>query len=353
MISGSFAGMEHALRNLSKNLKETGAEVVIFTNHEMVKHYSCIKDIKTYNLGKYKKGDKITTRYNLHQISKRLKNYMQKENLDVLHLHSDTSIITYNMIRRKISMPFVISLRGTDVKSFQNSKSFLYKVFTKPTITEMFKKSQLITTVTDDKEIINLLKKFNKNIVIIPNGVDSKLFKPEKNITQKNNVILFAGRYMETKGIIEIINIAKKLPQYEFWFVGAGPLKKKIIGKNIKDLGFQSQKNLMKLYNQVSICIFPSWHEAFGNTRLEAMSCGKAIIATNIGFSEYMEDKKNSILIPTKDENALNDAIIDLMKNDNKRKRIGKKARKKALMYSWRNVAKIYIDTLKKSISNI
>jgi len=78
------------------------------------------------------------------------------------------------------------------------------------------------------------------------------------------------------------------------------------------------------------------------------MACGKAVIATPLGFSEYIENGKDGIIIPAKDEKSLKDAIVDLMTNEKKRKMLEKNARKKALKYSWDNVAKQYMRVFKE-----
>ncbi len=133
-------------------------------------------------------------------------------------------------------------------------------------------------------------------------------------------------------------------------FAGKGELDRLIMGRNIKNLGFKTTEELVNLYNQAEICIFPSYREGFPLSGLEAMSCGRAVIATPLGFSEYIENGKDGIIIPAKDENALKNAIIDLMTNEKKRKMLEKNARKKALKYSWENVAKQYLKMFKRVV---
>ena len=95
------------------------------------------------------------------------------------------------------------------------------------------------------------------------------------------------------------------------------------------------------------ICVLPSYYESFGITGLEAIACQRAVIATPLGFSEYIENGKDGIIIPAKDEGALKNAIVDLMTNEKKRKKLEKNARKKALKYSWDKVAKKYLEIYK------
>jgi len=69
-----------------------------------------------------------------------------------------------------------------------------------------------------------------------------------------------------------------------------------------------------------------------------------------LGFSEYIENGKDGIIIPAKDEKALKNAIINLMENTPKRKKLEKNARKKALKYSWSKVAKQYLKVFREVI---
>ncbi len=238
----------------------------------------------------------------------------------------------------KCKIPFIVTFHSEE--DVNNFKKFMCYMPNGP---------KLMTSVSKH-QIQNLQEKHKKKTAIILNGVNSRIFKPLKNTKQKRNVVLFAGRFIGWKGIKEIIHIAKQLPKYEFWFAGQGPLANEIKGKNIKNLGFKTTEELVKLYNQTTICIFPSWNEPFGLVGLEAMSCGKAVIATPLGFSEYIKNGKEGIIIPAKNESALKNAIVDLMINEKKRKILEKNARKKALKYSWNKIAKQYLKVFEEVI---
>lgn len=347
ILSKGFAGMERSFGYLLENLEKQGIELVIFTNQEMIGYYSKTINGKIYSLGDYPNKNRLLARYSFYKIARKLKTILKNEKLDLLHLHADSSTITYHIIKRFFHTPFIIALRGTDIESFRNSKSILYKTFTYSVLRDMFKKSGYITVVSS-WQIGDFLKKFNKNIAIIPNGVDSKIFKPLKNIKQKKNVILFSGRFVNIKGIQEIVNVAKQLPQYEFWFAGQGPLANLINLPNTKNLGFKTTEELVKLYNKATICLLPSYHEGFSNSSLEITSCGRTLICTPKGFSDYIKNEKEGIIIPAKDEVALKNAIVNLMTNEKKRKILEKNARKKALQYSLENVAKKYIGVYRQ-----
>jgi glycosyltransferase involved in cell wall biosynthesis len=88
--------------------------------------------------------------------------------------------------------------------------------------------------------------------------------------------------------------------------------------------------------------VFPSYWESFGITGLEAMSCGKAIVATKLGFSEYLEDGHDGLIIEPGDSAKLIDAIKCLMENSHVRTKLEHNAREKALQYDWSKIVQQY-----------
>jgi len=350
LISNGFSGAERVAYNLINSLRKLNIEVQLILNNEILKYYLTLKDkrIKINNLGNCLGNNLLYNRIKIIKPKNKLKEILKREKFDIISTHMIISPEFYKIVFSN-KIPHILTFHGSEIKSFIESKRILYKILFKPILSSVFLKSNLLISVSHH-QIQNLPEKYKKKTVVIPNGVDSKIFKPIKSIKQKKNIILFIGKFVELKGIREILSVAKQLPQYEFWFVGQGPLAKEIKGTNINNLGFKSTEGLVKLYNRATICIAPSHRESFGLVGLEAMSCSRSVIATPLGFSEYIKNGKDGIIIPARDEKALKDAIIDLMKNPAKRKRIEKNARKKALKYSWDKIAKQYLKVFKEVI---
>ena len=189
---------------------------------------------------------------------------------------------------------------------------------------------------------------FGIKVQRIPNGIDLKRFYVNKD-DEKQNVVLFIGRHIERKGIKYLIEAAEKLPMYEFWFVGKGPLDNIIKGKNIKNCGFSDRPE--ELIRKATICIFPSIWENAPMVGLEAMACGKPVIATSLGFSEFIEDGKDGFIINPKSTEAIIQGIKTLMNDHKLRKTLGSNARIKAEQYSWNLICEQYANLFDKVIS--
>ena len=79
-----------------------------------------------------------------------------------------------------------------------------------------------------------------------------------------------------------------------------------------------------KVLAHSSIVCLPSYREGLPKVLLEAASCGRAIIATDVpGCREIVDDGENGLLVPLKDSIALASAIKELINDSEKRKRMG------------------------------
>lgn len=203
--------------------------------------------------------------------------------------------------------------------------------------------------------------KINIRIQIIPNPIDLKQFYPLPEETN-TPMILFVGRFQELKGIFvlaeAIPRVLKEFPKAEFILIGPDSSSKKINGScrgylrnKIKDKRVifyeeMSREELIKFYHKSWICVFPSLYDTFPITALEAIACGKAVIATKVGgLAEIIEDKISGLLIPVANAEALTTAIIELLSNGSYRKQLGENAFKRAREYF--DLEKIAHNTLK------
>ena len=180
---------------------------------------------------------------------------------------------------------------------------------------------------------------------LIPNGVDTQIFRAVENIQRADKAVLYVGRFLKHKGIFELMEAARMLPEYEFWLAGASATESLELPslRNVKILGVLTHPELARLYSQAAVAVFPSCAENFPMAGLEAMACGTPIVATKLGFSEYVEDGLDGLLIEPRDIEALVSSIQRLLKDDQTRRKLGENARRKALRYDWNAIAEQYV----------
>ena len=193
----------------------------------------------------------------------------------------------------------------------------------------------IILTSRDDARYIT--QKFhieNKNkIRIIPNYIDANIFKPEDNIEKKQDHLLFIGRMTAQKNLFNLFD-AIKGTRYTLDIIGDGALKEKLLRYALQDhikvnfSGVYPNNKIPELLNQYGIFILPSYFEGNPKVLIEAMSCGLAVIGTNVkGIKEIIRHNENGLLCNT-DADSIGNAIKLLMHDKRLRQRLGANARK-------------------------
>lgn len=220
-----------------------------------------------------------------------------------------------------------------------------------------------------------------EKIKIIPFGVESDIFKPkisaDKEAKQKlasnivnfvnrrfikhgKHVLLFVGgldsaHYFKGLDILLKAISTISLP-ISLNIIGDGELKKQYqqqasqlnISKSVNFLGRVSEDELIQQYQNADILILPSInsHEAFGLVLIEAMACGLPVIASNlIGVRSVFNDGKEGLICEPANVKDLNEKIISLISDENKRLKMSYAARKLVeKKYAWEKVADQVLD---------
>jgi len=119
--------------------------------------------------------------------------------------------------------------------------------------------------------------------------------------------------------------------------------------------GYVKQKDLAGFYASADVYIAPALGgEAQGIVLLEAMACGKPVVASNIsGYKEVIEDNKTGLFFKTGDADDLVDKVEKIFTDIQLRKALMFNARPAAEKYSWDNIAKqvedYYIEIIKRN----
>lgn len=355
LLSNSWGGAEEICYNLARGFDKKKFEVNLLVNEFLYKYYSPTKDVNIINLGPLESNKKLRKIYSIHNIRTALHRFIKKKGINLVHANLENSLLVLGTSAGKLDIPVIFTLAGDETKLYHFPKT-LENRFIKLLINRM-----LIDDNTTVTSVSNwLVKDFDENykdrIVVIPNGVDCSIFKPLKNkgVSGRNsvtkNTIFYWGRMVEHKGIEDILKVAKELTDYQFAFAGKGPLSVAINSKNTKYLGFKKRRELVKLIAESSICVFPSYSEGMSISGLEAIACGKAIVASDTGFFEYIEEGRSGILVTPGDIKQLKRAIVLLMEDSQKRREIENNARKKALEYDISKSVRAYQDLYREKV---
>ena len=142
--------------------------------------------------------------------------------------------------------------------------------------------------------------------------------KAEKQETEKQNYVLYFGRFSREKGIDTLIQVCKELPEIPFVFAGTGPLEEELAGvPNIQNVGFQRGQDLETLIRQARFSVYPSqWYENCPFSVMESQLYGTPVLGADIGgIPELIEEGKTGELFESGNEVQLKEKIKMLWEN--------------------------------------
>jgi len=157
----------------------------------------------------------------------------------------------------------------------------------------------------------------------LPNIVDTKIFypAPNENIREdKTKRILFVGRLHPIKGIDYLLDALAKLlksrSDFHLDIIGYGAYEEEYkrltnclgLSDKVKFHGRKRKEEIAEFMRNCDFFVLPSVWEAFGVVVIEAMACGKPVIATSCGQREIINEE-TGLLVPPKDSKALAEAI--------------------------------------------
>ena len=150
-----------------------------------------------------------------------------------------------------------------------------------------------------------------KKSVALHNFIDAVAWQEP----QKQNYVLYFGRYSQEKGVGTLLEVCRQLPQIPFVFAGTGPLEDSIQGlPNVKNVGFQTGGALQKLIREARFTVYPSeWYENCPFSVMESQMYGTAVLGADIGgIPELIRVGQTGELFTSADPHSLKDKILSL-----------------------------------------
>ena len=251
---------------------------------------------------------------------------IRKTKPDIIHAHWILPQGFVSAIAHKMTgVPFVLTTHGGDIYGLQGKIASALKGYA-------LRNAVTVTVVS--KDIQNTIKQNFGDAIhtkVIPMGVDSALFHPDKKDPRireqfdiKGPFLLYVGRLSEKKGVAYLLeaipDIINQHPDAKLLVVGTGEEKQKLlqlsqklnIGNNVVFIGAQPNSELPAYFATADIFIGPSIKaeggdtEGFGLTFVEAGMSKCIVIASDVGgISDIIEDGKTGFLVREKDPEQL------------------------------------------------
>jgi len=286
-----------------------------------------------------------------------VRNFFDKNQFDIIHIHGSLAPTLPLIAIRASHSVNVLTLHA-------NYKRSILYTFLKPLVLPYFNAIHGLVAVSEGAKVATA-RYFPGPYRIIPNAIDINFFRPDvKPIPELDNgrpKVLFLGRFEPRKGLKYLLmampEIVRQIPNVQLVAVGTGLFGYSYKGYLDKDLethvywaGLVPNEDRPRYYASCDVYCSPSiGNESFGIVLLEAMATGKPVVASDInGYRNVLEHKKQGLLVPARDTDAIAGAIVHLLKDPELRKQMGKAGRQKAQDYAWSKVASRIEDFYKE-----
>ena len=208
---------------------------------------------------------------------------------------------------------------------------------------------RFVVLTQEDKEMWGEMP----GIRVIPNAAN---FIAEKYSDCTAKRVIAVGRLDYQKSFDRLIQVWEKVhQQMPYWrldIFGQGEWKEMLQGM-IDERGFQDTvrlndptRNIGKEYSESSMLVMSSHYEGFPMVMIEAMACGLPAVCFDFkcGPRDIIVEGENGLIVPDGDIEALAEAMVRLMKDDELRKRMGENARKVVEKYSEDRVMGLWVN---------
>jgi glycosyltransferase involved in cell wall biosynthesis len=266
--------------------------------------------------------------------------------IDLIHAHAALPCgHATALLSRRFRIPYVVTVHGLDVFNtcYGQAASAQRR---RQRSTEVYQSAQTVICISGKvQQILRTGMQEGVRSVVVYNGTDAKLFSPgpaEANSMKQE--LLVVGNLIPSKGqelvLRAIARLTSSFQQLRCCLIGEGPDRARLealsgalgIAQRVQFLGRRSRAEVADAMRSCSVFVLPSRNEGLGCVYLEAMACGKAVIACRgQGIDEIIEHGKNGWVIPHDGLDELVQALSTLLHSPDVSLRMGLAARETIL----------------------
>ena len=278
-----------------------------------------------------------------------MRQVLRDGNYDIVHVHSPLTPVLPLLAIAEAEVPIV----GTFHTYFDHSIG--YKTFRRAFQKRLDRLSAAIAV--SQSTIVALERYFDADWRIIPNGIDTDLFRPDvprpQAIRPDIPAILFLGRFDPRNGLSTLIDAFKRVKgrgrRARLVIVGDGPLRKHYYRQAGRDPDITFVGAILtgrpRYYAHSALYACPTTKASFGITLLESMACQTPVVCSDIlGFRDVVMHGREALMVPCGDRDALANALVHLLDDEGLRTRLGETGRARAYEYDWRRVTSSILD---------
>lgn len=282
-------------------------------------------------------------------IRKDVRRTLRMGRYDIVHVHSPLTPVLPLLAIEEADCPVV----GTFHTYFD--RSLTYSVFG-PYFQKRLEMMSAALVVSHSTTLM-LDKYFSADWQIIPNGIDTDVFRPDAPLPpgfeRDVPTVLFLGRFDPRNGLSTLIESFRRVKSQQrdarLVVVGDGPLRDHYYrqAKGEKDIVFVGAvlEGRPSYYANSTVYACPTTKASFGITLLEAMACKTPIVCSDIlGFRDVVKHGREALMVPSGDRDAIADGLVRVLEDPALANRLGTTGRANSLDYSWANVTSQVLD---------
>lgn len=285
--------------------------------------------------------------------AEKMADFLSKTAMDYSLLHAHRAFpegYAAMLIKKRYGIPYIVTSHGGEIhSSLTDLKKYI------PLILNESCKSIFVSKALMEEAI--KIGFSGETGIVIPNGVDTSLFRPlnkseikkELGIDKNTKCVGFVGNLVPVKRADKLSDIFHKIssifPKTNFVVVGDGYLRKQIESetKDLKILftGRLHPEEVPYYMNSMDVMILPSRNEGFGAVVIEANSCGVPVVGANVGgIPEAIGNNKMVIDQGFDFEQRFSERVCKVLSSSISQEKLSAKASK----YDWKNIAKKEIE---------
>ena len=234
------------------------------------------------------------------------------------------------------------------------------------------RRASVVTTVSafSKADMVRYYHVAPDRIHVVPDGVDTRVFKPihdtrllsdwrKKVLGDDVPFVLYVGKPTKRRNLPHLlkafarIKSERRLPHKLVLIGTALPgmsfdllIDELGLRPHVVTVGHATHSEIALAYNAADVFVYPSSYEGFGLPVLEAMACGTPVIAlNNTAFPEFAGGV--ACLLPDAEVETLASGIVDLLDDEDRRRRMAIDGPRRAAAYDWRIITERYLDLMR------
>jgi glycosyltransferase involved in cell wall biosynthesis len=250
---------------------------------------------------------------------------------DVVHAHHWMSGLAALAAVRDLEIPLVQTFHGLGHVERRHAGEHDSGPAGRPSAEQVISRQADRIVATCEDELFELVRMGapRKRISIVPSGVDVETFRPDGPalVRRERPRLVSVGRLVPRAGVDDLITALARVPDAEL-LVGGGtgtaddPDLARLFGvagavgvaDRVRFLGPVARTDVPRLLRSADAVVSTPRHQPFGRVALEAMACGRAVVATAVGgMKDTVVDRVTGVLVPPRRPDHLADTLRRLL----------------------------------------